>query len=264
MTSQNYPARRKEPREPRPRPRAADHRARRSSTTVPSSPPRPRPSRRPATWRRTRRAPPSTRPTSAPRSRTGWRARGWSGHDRAAAAAGPGRARPARRGHLRPVRGVRHGHRRRAPRGPPRGRDVPRARGRAPRRLIRRAGSGSPRPAGVSPARDKNRPSAREGGNRRLPCGPGPGGPHRAGAHAAAPRPGLQLPRRVRRGDHRPCRDRPDQGAGDPACLAGRVDQPGPAGPHPGRRHRRRGPAPVPLPRGVAAGPRRASSTTGC
>ena len=68
-----------------------------------------------------------TRPTSAPKSRTGWRARASSGPSSCS-----GRrvqdALAARRGHLRPVRRVRRGDRRRAPRGAPGGRHLPRAR----------------------------------------------------------------------------------------------------------------------------------------
>ena len=78
---------------------------------------------------------------------------------------------------------------------------------------------------GGKPARD---------GDRRLPRGPGPGRPHRARPDPAPARPGLQLPRRRRRRDHRPGRDRPAQGAGHPARVAGRVDQHRPPRPHPG------------------------------
>ena len=204
---------------------------------------------------------PSTRPTSAPRSRTGWRARGSSAPSSCSGGASRTRwtgSTGARYGRCA-VCGTEIDDERLEARP-----EVATCREHAdalPVGWLTRRKWFTATGGGKSPGEPT---SARDGGNRRLPRGPGPGGPHRAGAHAAAPRPGLQLPRRVRRGDHRPRRDRPAQGAGDPACLAGRVDQPGPAGPHPGRRHRRRGPAPVPLPRGVAAGPRRASSTTGC
>ena len=82
-----------------------------------------------------------------------------------------------------------------------------------------------------------------------------------AGAAAAAG--GASRRRRARRSPTR-VRDRPDQGPGHPAGVAGRVDLPGSRRAHPGRRHRRGGPPAVPLPRGMAARPGTRRSTTAC
>ncbi len=59
---------------------------------------------------------------------------------------------------------------------------------------------------------------------------------------------GLRLPRPAGTADHRCRRDRADQVGGDPSCVGGRVDLAVPQRAHPGSGHRRRGPAPVPLP----------------